>query len=110
VATAFWGACAVVFSGYGKHLGSLIEAVNFVGSWFYGSLLGVFTLAFFFKRVGGTGAFLGMIAAEGVIFLVFQFTGIAYLWYNVIGCVVVIVTGVMFSYMKPRPERIVPAG
>jgi Na+/proline symporter len=101
VATAFWGAYAVAFAGFGSHLGSLIEAVNIVGSLFYGSLLGVFTLAFFFRRVGGTGAFVGMIAGEAAIFSAFVFTGISFLWYNVIGCVVVIATGLAVSHLSP---------
>jgi Na+/proline symporter len=101
VATAFWGAYAVAFAGLGKHLGSLIEAVNIVGSLFYGSLLGVFVLAFFFKRVSGTGAFVGMLAGEAAIFGAFLFTGISFLWYNVIGCLVVISTGMAVSYVAP---------
>ncbi|MGA2737511.1 MAG: sodium:solute symporter [Bryobacteraceae bacterium] len=101
VATAFWGAYAVAFAGLGKHLGSLIEAVNIVGSLFYGSLLGVFVLAFFFKRVTGTGAFAGMLAGEAAIFAAFLFTGISFLWYNVIGCLVVIATGMAVSYVSP---------
>jgi Na+/proline symporter len=102
VATAFWGAYAVAFAGLGKHLGSLIEAVNIVGSLFYGSLLGVFVLAFFFKRVSGTGAFAGMLAGEAAIFAAFLFTGISFLWYNVIGCLVVIATGMAVSFVSPR--------
>ncbi len=101
VATAFWGAYAVAFAGLGRHLGSLIEAVNIVGSLFYGSLLGVFVLAFFFKRVNGTGAFVGMIAGEAAIFAAFLFTGISYLWFNVIGCLVVIGTALAVSYASP---------
>jgi Na+/proline symporter len=101
VATAFWGAYAVAFAGLGKHLGSLIEAVNIVGSLFYGSLLGVFVLAFFFKRVSGTGAFVGMLAGEAAIFAAFLFTGISFLWYNVIGCLVVIATGMAVSVVSP---------
>jgi Na+/proline symporter len=101
VATAFWGAYAVAFSGLGKHLGSLIEAVNIVGSLFYGTLLGVFALAFFFRRVSGTGAFIGMLAGESAILAAFFFTRISFLWYNVIGCVVVIVTGVAVSALSP---------
>jgi Na+/proline symporter len=101
VATAFWGAYAVAFAGLGKHLGSLIEAVNIVGSLFYGSLLGVFVLAFFFKRVSGTGAFVGMLAGEAAIFAAFLFTGISFLWYNVIGCLVVIATGMAVSFVSP---------
>ncbi|MGC9950301.1 MAG: sodium:solute symporter [Bryobacteraceae bacterium] len=105
VATAFWGAYAVAFAGLGKHLGSLIEAVNIVGSLFYGSLLGVFVLAFFFKRVSGTGAFVGMIAGEAAIFTAFLFTGISFLWYNVIGCLVVIATGMAVSYVSDAPPQ-----
>ena len=101
VATAFWGAYAVAFAGLGKHLGSLIEAVNIIGSLFYGSLLGVFVLAFFFKRVSGTGAFVGMLAGEAAIFAAFLFTGISFLWYNVIGCLVVIAAGMAVTYLSP---------
>jgi Na+/proline symporter len=100
-ATAFWGLYAVLFAGWGKHLGSLIEAVNIVGSLFYGSLLGVFALAFFFRRVGGTAAFCGMLAGEAAIFSAFLFTGISFLWYNVIGCVVVVGTALAITALKP---------
>jgi Na+/proline symporter len=100
VATAFWGLYAVMFAQFGKNLGSLIEAVNRLGSLFYGSLLGVFTLAFFFPRVGGHGAFFGVIAAEAAIFAAYFFTGISFLWYNVIGCVVVVGTGLLFPKRK----------
>jgi SSS family solute:Na+ symporter len=98
LATAFWGVYAMVFAQYGKNLGSLVEAVNLVGSLFYGSLLGVFVLAFFFRRVTGTGAFVGMIAGEAAIFAAFFLTGISFLWYNVIGCAVVIVVGCCFRF------------
>jgi Na+/proline symporter len=100
VATAFWGLYAVAFAGYGKNMGALIEAVNMVGSLFYGSLLGVFVLAFFFRRVGGTAAFTGMLAGETAIFAAFLLTGISFLWYNVIGCLVVIGTAVGITYLK----------
>ena len=56
-----------MFAQFGKNLGSLIEAVNVLGSLFYGSLLGVFVLAFFFRRVHGTGAFWGMLAGEAAL-------------------------------------------
>ena len=66
-------------------------------------------LAFFFKQVKGTGAFLGMIAGEAAIFAAFLFTGISFLWYNVIGCLVVIATGLAVSYASPAtsatPDR-----
>jgi Na+/proline symporter len=104
LATAFWGIYAVSFAQFGKNLGSLIEAVNMLGSFFYGSLLGVFTLAFFFPRVRGNGAFFGMIAGEAAIFAAWGFTGISFLWYNVIGCLVVIATGVLINGAE-RPKQ-----
>jgi SSS family solute:Na+ symporter len=99
--TAFWASYAVFFAQYAKKLGSLIEAVNLLGSLFYGSLLGVFVLAFWFRRVNGTGAFVGMLAGEAAIFWAWWFTGISFLWYNVIGCVVVVITGVVVSRLRP---------
>ena len=61
------GAHAVAFANSTRSFGALIEAVNQVGSLFYGSMLGVFVLAFFFKRVGGTGAFIGVLVGEAAI-------------------------------------------
>jgi hypothetical protein len=79
----------------------LIEAVNQVGSLFYGSMLGVFAVAFFMKRAGGTAAFWGVLAGQTVIFAVARFTPIAYLWYNVIGALVVIVVAWTISLVQP---------
>ncbi len=98
-ATLFWGIYAVGFAQFGRDFGALIEAVNIVGSLFYGGMLGVFVLAFFFKKVGPNGAFWGVIAGEAAIFAAFLFTRISFLWYNVVGCVVVIATGVVVSRM-----------
>ena len=96
-ATVFWGLYAVGFAQFGRNFGALIEAVNIVGSLFYGGLLGVFVLAFFFKNVGANGAFFGVVAGEAAIFSAHLFTNISFLWYNVVGCVVVIATGVVVS-------------
>lgn len=96
-ATLFWGAYAVVFAQYGRNFGALIVAVNIVGSLFYGGLLGVFVIAFFFRRVGPNGAFYGVLAGEAAIFAAFLFTKISFLWYNVVGCVVVIATALLVS-------------
>jgi Na+/proline symporter len=108
-ATLFWGVYAVAFAGWGKKLGSLIVAVNVVGSLFYGSLLGCFVLALGFRRVGGTATFIGMLAGEAAIFFAFWYGGISYLWYNVIGCVVVVVTALAITWFSPaafaRPEN-----
>jgi Na+/proline symporter len=96
-ATLFWGAYAVAFSGVASRLGSLIVAVNWLGSLFYGSLLGCFVIAFAFPRVGGTAVFTGMIAGEAAILAASQFTDISWLWYNVIGCVMVVATALVVS-------------
>ena len=96
IATAFWGLYAMFFAQFGKNLGSLVEVINLVGSLFYGSLLGVFALAFFSKRITGTAAFYGMLAGEAAIFSAFLFTNISFLWYNVIGSFVVVITAMLF--------------
>ncbi len=98
--TAFWGVYAVITAQFAKNLGSLIEAVNLLGSLFYGGILGVFALAMYFPRVGANGAFFGVLAGEAVIFTL-HFTGAtSFLWYNVAGCLVVIVTGLGISLLE----------
>jgi SSS family solute:Na+ symporter len=103
LATLGWGCYAVISAQYVKRMGSLIEAVNLLGSFFYGGMLGVFVLAFFFRKVRGRGAFWGVLAGEAVIFACWYFTNIAYLWYNVIGCLVVVITGLAISGLE-RPH------
>ncbi|MBI1354885.1 MAG: sodium:solute symporter [Acidobacteria bacterium] len=92
-ATAFWGLYATIFAGYGDRLGSLIEAVNFVGSLFYGSMLGVFVLAFGPWKVSANGAFAGMLAGLAAVAYASVYTSITFLWFNVIGCVVAVAVG-----------------
>lgn len=111
LATVFWGVYAAVFASFGGRLGSLIEAINMVGSLFYGSLLGVFVLAFGFRRATGTGAFLGLLAGETAVVLTSVLTGISYLWYNVVGCVVVVVVGSIASeFVGTRRALATPGG
>jgi SSS family transporter len=105
IATVFWGCYAIVTAEFAKGLGSLVEAVNLLGSFFYGGMLGVFVLAFFFPRVRGRGAFYGVLAGEAVIFACYFYTQIAFLWYNVIGCLVVVATGVLLSGLERTPAR-----
>ncbi len=103
--TVFWGAFAVSFAALGaRGFGALIERVNIVGSLFYGGLLGVFVLAFFCKHVGGTAAFWGVIAGEAAIFSAALFTSISFLWYNVIGCLVVVAVGLLLAAFRGGVE------
>ncbi len=97
VATAFWGLWAMVTAQQAKNMGSLVEAVNMIGSLFYGGLLGVFVLAIFFKRVGGTAAFIGVLVGEAAIFTANYLKLTSFLWFNVIGCVVVILTALLIT-------------
>jgi len=103
--TVFWGAFAVAFAALGaRGFGALIVRVNIVGSLFYGGMLGVFVLAFFFKRVKGTAAFWGVLAGEAAIFCAARFTEVSFLWYNVIGCVVVVATGLVLTMFVKTAE------
>jgi Na+/proline symporter len=96
--TVFWGVYAMAFAALGaRGFGALIVRVNIVGSLFYGGLLGVFVLAFFFKSVAGTAAFWGVVAGEAAIFSVARFTDVSFLWYNVVGCVVVVAVALALS-------------
>ncbi len=97
LATLFWGLFACGIALYAGRLGSLIEAVNQVGSFFYGSLLGVFLLAFMVKRSTGTGAFYGLIAGMSTVFAVSLTTDISWLYYNVVGAVTVLAVGTLLS-------------
>ncbi|HZI17621.1 MAG TPA: sodium:solute symporter [Pyrinomonadaceae bacterium] len=97
LATIFWGLFAVAFAEYAGQLGSLVEAVNRLGSLFYGTILGIFLLAFLFRRVGGRAAFAGAVVGELAVLYCFFFTKIAYLWFNVVGAVVVVLAGLLLS-------------
>ena len=106
LATLLWGVLAMGFALYVGRLGlSLIEAVNRVPSLFYGSLLGVFLLAFLVKKANGTGAFWGVIAGVLSVLTVSWFTHISWLYYNVVGAVVVLVVGTVLSGLTSHSEN-----
>lgn len=87
VATVAWGLYAILFAEFANALsGNLIEAVNILGSLFYGTILGIFLVAFYVKFVKGTAVFTAAILAELVVIWCWQNTGISFLWYNLIGC------------------------
>jgi solute:Na+ symporter, SSS family len=91
LATVFWGLFAIWFANFVSGLGSLIEAVNILGSLFYGTILGIFLTAFYFKPIRGGATFFAAIIGELVVLsCYFLKVAISFLWYNVIGCVLVI--------------------
>jgi hypothetical protein len=98
-----WTVFAVIFAEYASRLGSLIEAVNILGSLFYGTILGIFLTAFLLKHVGGTAVFVGALVAQAVVFACFRLTGISFLWYNLIGCAVVMLVALALSIGRRRP-------
>ncbi|MBI3667041.1 MAG: sodium:solute symporter [Acidobacteria bacterium] len=108
LATAFWGLYAMTFALFVNRLGSLIEAVNMVGSLFYGSVLGVFVLAFGVKRANGHGAVVGLLAGLATVWWISRNTEISFLWYNVAACLVVVAVGTLVSGMMQPAEVSVP--
>jgi len=103
VATLGWGLFACIVAMYSASQGSLVEVVNRYGSFFYGSLLGVFILAILTKRATARGAFWGLISGMVAVLIVAFTTPIEFLWHNLIGAVVVVVVGMAISYMQPAP-------
>lgn len=97
LATLFWAVFASIVAIWASELGSLIEVVNRFGSFFYGSILGVFLLAIGWKRANSTGAFVGLLAGMVVVAWVTINTSIAFLWHNLVGAVVVFAVGMIVS-------------
>jgi len=103
IATVLWGVYAIIFAESASRLGSLVEAVNILGSLFYGTILGIFLVAFYLKRIGGSAVFYAAFVAEAAVLYCFFFTDISFLWYNVVGCAgVVLVSALLNSLLKKK--------
>jgi Na+/proline symporter len=104
LATVAWGAFAIAFAESASRLGSLVEAVNILGSLFYGTILGVFLLAFRARRPSGTAVFVAALGAEALVVACFALTGISFLWYNLIGCLAVMALAHgLDAVLRPAP-------
>jgi len=101
LATVGWGAFAVLFAEYASRLGSLIEAVNILGSLFYGTILGVFLVGFYLKRVTGTAVFAAALVAEALVVACFLLSRMSFLWYNVVGCLAVLALASLLARTLP---------
>lgn len=104
--TFFWGALAILFATTASLFENLIQAVNYLGSIFYGTILGIFVVAFYFKKIKGNAVFIAAILAELSVIVIDllnryehgpEWLQIGYLWYNVIGCGLVILFGYLFQ-------------
>ena len=116
--TLLWGIIALFFAATASLFDNLIQAVNIIGSLFYGVILGIFMVAFFLKRVGGTSVFIAALIGEALILLIFwvnqqEYTlqigdktivlKIAYLWLNLIGCGLVMLLSLMLEALRKKP-------
>jgi Na+/proline symporter len=106
LATVAWGLFAVAFAEFANRLGSLIEAVNKLGSLFYGTILAIFLLAFYTRRVSGHAAFLGALIGEGAVIWCALYTHMAWLWWNVVGCAVGVGAALVIHLFVPEQEGV----
>lgn len=97
IATVMWGLYALIFALFANRLGTLIEAVNILGSLVYGTILGIFLSAFYLKKVGGSATFYSALIAEAAVLYCYLFTDIPFLWFNAIGCLVVVFLSILFQ-------------
>ncbi len=102
LSTIAWGIYAIILAEYASRLGSLIEAVNILGSLFYGTILGIFLVAFYLKRVQSTAVFIAAVIAEMAVVATFVFTDISFLWYNVVGCMGVVILAPAFEFIQTQ--------
>jgi Na+/proline symporter len=112
IATVFWGALAVAFATFASLLDNLIQAVNILGSIFYGVILGIFLVAFFAKRVGGVAVLIGAGLAQIAVVALFFGSDIGFLWFNVIGCALVVGLSAAVQALPsvPSPTSPTPPG
>ncbi len=99
--TLFWGLFCIATAMFASQLGSLIEAVNVLGSLFYGTMLGIFVVAFYLKRIGATPVFYAAILAEAGIVAIYIADIISFLWLNVIGCLLVVIISFIIQQFSP---------
>ncbi len=106
--TAFWGFGAILFATYASLFENLIQAVNLLGSLFYGTILGIFVVGFFIKWIKGKAVFIAAIGSQALILVVHFFNGkgllgmewnIGFLWYNAIGCLAVVLFGLLLQLL-----------
>lgn len=99
-ATIFWGVICIIMALYASKIGNLIEAVNILGSYVYGTVLGIFLVAFYVRQVDGRSVFFGALVAELLVCITGYFEVIAYLWLNVLGCLLVVLLSLLIQALK----------
>ena len=99
--TFFWGLVAIAFALFANLVENLIQAVNIVGSVFYGVFLAMFLVAFFLKHIGGTAIFWAALVAQILVFVLYFSLNISYLWYNLIGCAACVLLSLVIQLILP---------
>jgi len=107
LATVFWGLVCIGMALYASRIGNLLEAVNQLGSYIYGTILGVFIVAFYLKKIKGTAVFIAAIITEALICLMGYYNVIAYLWLNAIGAILLIIIAWIIN---KAPSKSPPVG
>ncbi|BDD05329.1 sodium:solute symporter [Aureibacter tunicatorum] len=102
VITICWGMIALAFASFAHMVDNLIEAVNILGSLFYGTILGIFLVAFFLKRVTGKTIFISALISEILVLILHFTTDIGYLWFNFIGCAMVLTISSVLSFVTKK--------
>jgi Na+/proline symporter len=105
LATIAWGLVVILFASAASLFANLIEAVNILGSIFYGTVLGLFVVAFFLRRVGALPVVIGAVVAQTAVIGLFVWSDLSFLWFNVIGCGLVVAVAVIAQLVLPSPRR-----
>ncbi|MGJ1418701.1 sodium:solute symporter [Sphingobacterium spiritivorum] len=108
--TFAWGIFTILIALYASQLGNLLEAVNILGSLFYGTILGIFIVAFYVKRIGGRAVFWAAVISEIIIVAIWKMDIVAFLWLNLIGCALVVIIGLILQATLPRKTENLAGG
>ncbi len=107
--TVVWGIFCLLMALYASKMGNLIEAVNILGSLFYGTILGIFVVAFYLKKIGGSATFWAAIMTEVVVFACWHANILAFLWLNVVGCLLVMIFAQAIQWVNNGRNKAVTA-
>jgi len=102
--TLIWGIFCIMVAQFASELGSLIEAVNVLGSLFYGVILGIFMVAFYIRKLGGNATFWSAIVSEVLVITIYKMEIVSFLWLNVIGCVLVVLLAFIIHLFTKKED------
>jgi solute:Na+ symporter, SSS family len=104
--TIMWGLLSLIMALFASKMGNLLDAVNILGSLFYGTILGIFVVGFYLKKIGGSATFIAALVTEVIVFSCWMMDVMAFLWLNVVGCVlVVLIASILQRFKKKELEK-----